>query len=120
MRAVPQWLVPAACLMHGLGMVGGVYFVFATKGWPLGAAPPSLGMVLRVVAAAIWVVSGVAFIAGAWGLFKDLAWWRTALWIGAPATVAGVALWLNRGLPPGLYVGVAFSVGIVVALARGW
>lgn len=120
MRSVWQWLVPAACVMHGLGMVGGVYFVFTTKGWPLSVVPPSLGTPTKLLAAVLWIVSGIAYVVGAWGLLKDLAWWRQALWVAAPTTVAGVALWLDKGLPPGLYAGVAFSIGVVVALLAGW
>jgi fructose-1,6-bisphosphatase/inositol monophosphatase family enzyme len=33
MNGILHWGVPLAFLMHGLGMIGGIYFVFTGQGW---------------------------------------------------------------------------------------
>lgn len=114
------WLIPAACLVHGLGMVGGAYIVFTTPGWLLAVVPARLEAPVKALVALVWVVSGLAFVAAAWGLFRETGWRRTAMWLAAPTTIAGVALWVSRRLPPGVYVGAAGCMAAIVALARGW
>ncbi len=120
MEGILRWAVPLAFLMHGLGMIGGVYFVFTKASWltkALGADaafnPP------RLLIAVIWLVSGVAFVLAAWGFWKDLEWWRTALWIAAPTTLGSVGM-AAGAVPPGTYVGAAMAAATMVALALGW
>ena len=118
MQQILKWAVPAAFIIHGIGMIGGVYFVFTTKSW-FGEALGSALIVARIVTALIWIVSGVAFVAAGWGFWHDLEWWRTAAWIAAPTTLAGIALWAGV-IPPGTYVGGAMAVAVIVALLLGW
>lgn len=103
-------LLTLAMAAHGLGMLGCMYFVFAERGWPL--AFDRAGCVSRALVAAVWFVAGVAFVAAAWGLYNYAGWWRPALLVGATATLGSAALWAP-GFPPAVWVGVAFSVGLL-------
>ena len=118
MQQTLKWAVPFAFIMHGLGMIGGLYFVFTTRSW-FGAALGGAVLAARLITALIWVVAGVAFAAAGWGYWHDLEWWRTAAWVGAPASLVGIALWAGP-IPPGTYVGAAMSLAVIVALAMGW
>lgn len=117
---VSSYIVPLAFVMHGLGMIGGVYFV--ATGRPLIASTigsGSLLMAARLVTSALWVVSGAAFVAAAWGVWTDAEWWRTAAWVAAPTSVVGIALWAGA-VPPGTYVGAGMALAVIVALFMGW
>jgi len=118
MQQVLNWAVPAAFIIHGIGMIGGVYFVFTTKSW-FGEMFGDAIIVARIITAIIWIVSGVAYIAAGWGYWHDLEWWRTAAWIAAPTTLAGIALWWGV-IPPGTYVGAWISGALIAALIFGW
>lgn len=120
MERVLSYIVPLAFLMHGIGMVGGVYFVVTGHPW-LSSALGSGGLltVVRLATAALWVVSGAAFIVAAWGVWLDAEWWRTAAWIAAPTSVLGIALWAGA-VPPGTYVGAGMSLAVIAALLMGW
>ncbi|HSK47423.1 MAG TPA: hypothetical protein VLA05_05390 [Coriobacteriia bacterium] len=120
MRGALRWAVPLAFAAHGLGMIGGVYFVFATRSWLASAlGDGALLTAARVFVAILWIVSGIAFVAAGWGFYKDTEWWRTAAWIGAPTTILGVGLWAGE-IPPGTYVGAVMAVAVVIALLAGW
>jgi hypothetical protein len=73
-NGILRWGVPLAFLMHGLGMIGGIYFVFTGQGWLAKSLGGGALIAARVVTAAVWLISGVAFVAAAWGLWKDLDW----------------------------------------------
>jgi hypothetical protein len=118
MKDILKWLVPLAFIAHGIGMVGGTYFVFTSKSW-FGDAFGGALLVARIITALIWVVTGVAFVAAGWGYWQGMDWWRTAAWIAAPASVVGIALWAGP-IPPGTYVGGLMSLAVIVALALGW
>lgn len=118
MEQTLKWLVPAAFILHGLGMIGGAYFIFTTESW-FGSAFGSALVVARVPAALVWVVSGVAFVLAGWGYWHGLEWWRTAVWIAAPTTLVGIALWAGQ-IPVGTYVGGAMAAATLVALLLGW
>lgn len=119
MNSILHWAVPLAFLLHGLGMIGGIYFVFTGAGWLAKSLDGGALTAARVLTAAVWLASGVAFVAAAWGFWKDLDWWRTATWIAAPTTLVGVGL-AAGAVPPGTYVGAAMAVTAMVALALGW
>jgi hypothetical protein len=108
-----RWAAFLAVLVHGIGMVGGVYFVWATRGWLANALPTRALTLARVVVAILWAVSGVLLIGAAWAFFRDLAWWRPWALLGAPLSLAGILLWAGRDLPPGTYVGAALDVAVV-------
>lgn len=118
MQQTLKWLVPAAFVAHGIGMVGGIYFVFTSKSWFGDAFGDGL-MLARIIAAIVWVVSGVAFIAAGWGYWQQTEWWRTAAWVGAPTTLIGIALWAGS-IPPGTYLGGLMAAATIVALLAGW
>jgi len=120
MTGIIRWAVPLAFLMHGLGMIGGMYFIFTKGSWLTKALGAEAAFnPARIFVAAVWLVTGVAFVAAAWGFWKDLDWWRTAVWIAAPTTLVGVAL-AAGAIPTGTYVGAAMAVAAIVALALGW
>ena len=119
MNGILRWAVPLAFLMHGLGMIGGVYFVLAGQGWLARSLGGGTLTTVRILTAAVWIVSGVVFIAAAWAFWKELDWWRTAAWLAAPTTLAGVGL-AAGAVPPGTYVGAAMAVAAMVVLALGW
>ena len=119
MNNILRWAVPLAFLMHGLEMIGGVYFIFTGQGWLAKLLGGSALTAARAATAAVWIVSGVAFVTAAWGFWKNLDWWRTAAWLAAPTTLVGVGL-AAGAVPPGTYVGAAMAIAVVVALALGW
>ena len=49
-------------------------------------------------------------VGAAWAFYSGNASWRAWSLIGAPLSVAGIALWASRELPPGTYVGAATRV----------
>ncbi len=108
-----RYLVSFAFFMHGLGMVGGVYFVFTSKGWLLNALGG--GLFTRGAIALVWIVSGLAFVASAWGVLTGQAWWQTTAWVAAPTTIIGVLLWAG-GAPPGVYAGGVLALATLVYL----
>ena len=118
MQQALKWAVPVAFIAHGLGMIGGIYFVFATKSWFGGLFGDAL-LVARILTALLWVVSGVAFVAAGWGYWHQLEWWRTAAWVAAPTSIVGIALWAGP-IPVGTYVGGLMAAATLVALALGW
>lgn len=107
-------LVSAAIALHALGMIGGVYFVFATKSWLARLVPAeSALMVVSVLVAILWVGSGVLLLGGAWGFYGGTSWFRPWLIAGAALSIVGIALWAGR-IPVGTYVGGLLCVGILV------
>lgn len=110
-------LIELVLAIHGIGMIGGIYFVFAKESW----FSRALGneKLAAYLAAAIWLVAGVALVATAWALFKDLAWWKTAGAVAAVANVAGIALWYDA-VPGGAIFGTVASVlGIIYLYIKG-
>lgn len=111
---MPRWVGLVLVGMQGLGMIGGVWFVFTSKGWLAGLlGEGTLLTVVRVLVAAMWVASGVLLLGAAWGYFKDLAWWTQWAVVGAPLSFAAILLWAGGTLSPGAYVGAAFDVVIL-------
>lgn len=109
-----RWLGLVLVGMQGLGMIGGTYFVFTSRGWLASAVGGGVALaVVRVVVAAMWVVSGVLLAGAAWAFFKDLPWWREWILYGAPLSFAAIVLWAGGTLPPGAYVGAAFDAFLV-------
>lgn len=112
--ALRRDLISLAFLMHGLGMIGGVYFVFTTKSW-FAALFGSASALARVVAGVLWIVSGIAFVAAAWGFMTTAVWWPTAALVAALLSLVGIVLWAGK-VPAGTYVGAALDVAVIVYL----
>jgi hypothetical protein len=110
-----RWLGLVLVGLHGLGMIGGVYFVATSRGWLAGALGGEGALVLlaRVVVGLVWVASGVLLVGAAWAFFKDLSWWRSWALLGAPLSAAGIVLWAGGTVPPGAYAGALFDVVIL-------
>lgn len=102
-----RWLIPLAVAMHGLGMIGGVYFVFTARSAILGG-----NAVARALVAAMWVISGVALLWAAWAFYQGSDAWRTPGLVGATLSLFGIALWAGS-IPPGTYVGAVLDVAII-------
>ena len=110
-----QWIVIGAFALHGVGMLGAAgYLPFDKKGgfigasWLLGAG--GLAVALGVV---IWAAAGAGYVAAAYGLWRDLDWWRSAATVGAVATLVAIALWFGK-VPGGVYVGGLLAVATLV------
>lgn len=109
-------IAPLAFIAHGVGMAGGVYFVLTQKGWPVAVlGEGAAGWAARVLVALLWVVSGVAFVAAGWLLYRGDEAWRTWAWVAAPATLLGATAWAG-GFPPGVWVGAAMAVAVLAYL----
>lgn len=108
-----RYVVSLAFLMHGLGMTGGVYFVFANRSWLLSAIGG--GRATMLIIGLLWVISGIAFIGSAWGFFQGAEWWRAWAAVAAPTSLAGIILWAGA-VPPGTYVGAALDLAVIVYL----
>jgi hypothetical protein len=117
-------LVSIALLMHGLGMIGGAVWLALPKGEHRGFGDSwlliRLGRVPQeIIAVVLWGTAGVSFVAAAYGFWSSASWFSTAIFVGAPATLAAVALWAGA-VPVGTYIGAAFALAMLLAVGLGW
>jgi len=117
---VTRYLISAAFLLTGLGMLGAALTLPVALREPGGAYGHSWLLarfgpqVEAVVGTILWGLAGLGFIGAAVGMFLGANWWTMFAWVGAPSTIAAIALWF-AAVPPGTYVG-----GMMAALTIGW
>ena len=118
LSGVWYWLVIGAFAIHGVGMIGAAgYLPFDKKGgfigtsWLLGS-----GGLATAIGVIVWAAAGIAYVAAAYGLWRDLDWWQSLALVGAIATLLAIALWFGK-VPGGVYVGGALGVATIVLVA---
>jgi hypothetical protein len=62
----------------------------------------------------VWGLAGIGFIVAALGIVLGQQWWALGAWLGAPLTVAAIALWFGA-VPSGAYI-----AGVMASLTIGW
>lgn len=119
-----KYLISAAFLMHGIGMLGaGLTLPAAMRkpesgfgnSWLLARLSPGTQAVIGTV---LWGLAGIGFIGAAVGYFLGAEWWRMFAWLGAPTTIAAIALWFGA-VPPGMYAGGVLAAIVLGALVTG-
>ena len=117
---ITRYLISAAFLATGILMLGAALTLPIALQEEGGAYGHSWilsrfgNRVEALVGTIIWGLAGIGFIGAAVGFFIGADWWQLFAWVGAPATIAAVALWF-AAVPPGTYVG-----GMMAALTIGW
>jgi hypothetical protein len=117
---ITRYLISAAFLLNGVLMLGAALTLPVALQKEGGAYGHSWllsrfgNQVEAVVGTILWGLAGIGFIGAAVGFFIGADWWQLFAWVGAPATVAAIALWF-AAVPPGTYVG-----GMMAALTIGW
>lgn len=102
-------------LVHGIGMLGGVYIVATKESWFSKLLNPRLAAIIGSV---FWVFAGIALIAAAWALFKDLGWFRTAATTAFIANTIAISLWYGS-VPGGAVFGaVASDIALIYLLLK--
>ena len=115
-----RYLISAAFLLNGLGMLGAA-LTLPVALRKRGGAYGHSWLLSRfgteteaVVGTILWGLAGIGFIGAGIGFFIGAEWWQMFAWVGAPADIAAIALWF-MAVPPGTYVG-----GMMAALTIGW
>lgn len=119
---IVHWMMFVAWLAHGIGTLANVV---STAGVNIGfpKKPPRLGILtsspMRYVAAFVWLVVAVCYIAAAVGLITGAPWWPTAARVAAPLSIVMIVLYWPA-VPPGeQYGGQLVNVATVAYLVFG-
>ena len=113
-----ELLITVVFFVHGLVMlITGVTFLLPEsartvkeRSWFLqGWTPFPLEVVLGLL---LWGVSGVLFIAAAFGHARGAEWWGDVATYGGIGTIAAIVVWLGS-VPPGTYIGAALALGVL-------
>jgi len=119
MNQTGVYLIAAAFALHGFGMLlAGLRMpvTLQREGQPFGHSwlLSRLGLQTEtVLATIIWGLAGIGFIVAGVGFALEQGWWVLGAWLGAPLTIAAVALWFGA-VPAGTYAG-----GVLAALTIG-
>lgn len=113
-----RYLISAAFVLHGLGMLGaGLYLPIAMRSegdfgrsWLLSRWGERFSAITGTI---LWGLAGLGMMGAGVGLFLGASWWTAFGWLGAPATILAIALWFGA-VPMGAYAG-----GILAALLLG-
>jgi uncharacterized membrane protein YphA (DoxX/SURF4 family) len=91
-----RWVMIVAWFAHGIGTLANVVVAAGVKiGFP--NKPPVVSILasspMRYVAAAVWLVVAVGYIAAAIGLLTGAPWWPVAAWVAAPLSIVMILLY---------------------------
>lgn len=116
-----NWLRILLAVMVGAHGIGHILFLIplissaswgqAAQSWLLGD-----GGLAKGLGALIWLVALVGFLAAAFGIFRETAWWQTAAVVSAAVSTAGLVLFWTRPSTSPAISALIFNLLILAAL----
>lgn len=82
------------------------------RSWLLRRLPLETEILIGTI---LWGLAGIGLIVAGAGLALSQGWWQYGAWLGAPLTIAAVALWFGV-VPAGAYVAGVFAALTIGAL----
>lgn len=116
-----NWLRIVLALVVGAHGFGHILFLMplvsstswgqTAQSWLLGG-----GGLAKVVGSVIWLVALVGFLATAFGIFRETAWWQTAAVVSAAVSTVGLILfWSRPAISPAISA-LVFNLLVLAAL----
>ncbi len=103
---------------HGIGHILFLMPLVSSTNWGQSAQSWLLGEggLAKIVGIVIWLVALLGFLAAAFGIFREAAWWQTAAIVSAVISTVGLVLFWSKPATSPAISALVFNLLILISL----